>query len=109
MVLVFPPLTLNLEESMKNIKQSRRKIKAYLEDRNIFDAAIHHNGGKKVVLSMPPTAEATKLIRDISARKIPDIKCSNGNNLEIKAPSLNYLKNFFRRNMSTGQAEPVLD
>ena len=92
---------------MKNVKHSRRQIKQYLKDRNIFDAAIQHNCGKKVVLSMPSTPEAEKLIQDISMNKTPDIKCSNGNALEVKAPSLNYLRNFFRRKLVN--AEPVLD
>ena len=92
---------------MKNVKNSRRKIKKYLEGRNIFDAAIQHNAGRRVVVSMPPTPEAEKLIQDISMNKTPDIKCSNGNALEVKAPNLNYLRNFFRRKLVN--AEPVLD
>ena len=92
---------------MKNVKHSRRQIKQYLNDRNIFDAAIQHNCGKKVVLSMPPTPEAKKLVREINTNKTLDIKCSNGNALEVKAPSLNYLKNFFRRKLVN--AELVLN
>jgi len=95
---------------MKNIKHLRRKIKSDLKSRNIFDAAIHHDGkGRQVVLSMPPTAEAVNLIHQISASKTPTIKCSNGNNLEVKAPNLNYLRNFFRRKLNLGMAEVVLD
>ena len=94
---------------MKNVKNSRRKIKKYLEGRNIFDVAIHHNCGKKVVLSMPQTPEAKKLVHEINTNKTPDIKCSNGNALEVKAPSLNYLRNFFRRKLNFGAAGQVLD
>ena len=94
---------------MKNVKHSRRQIKQYLKDRNIFDAAIQHNAGRRVVVSMPPTPEAEKLIQDISMNKTLDIKCSNGKNLEVKAPSLNHLKNFFRRKLNFGAAELVLD
>lgn len=94
---------------MKNVKHLRREINSHLKSRNIFDAAIHHNCGKKVVLSMPPTAEASQLISQINANKTPSIKCSNGNTLEVKAPSLNYLRNFFRRKLNIGIAEVVLD
>ena len=92
---------------MKNVKNSRRKIKKYLEGRNIFDVAIQHNGGRQVVLSMPPTTEAKKFIQEISKNQSSSIKCSNGTALEVKAPSLNYLRNFFRRKLVN--AEPVLD
>lgn len=94
---------------MKNIKHLRKEIIFILKSRNIFDAAIHHDGkGRQVVVSMPPTAEASRLISEISANKTPSIKCSNGSGLEVKAKNLNYLKNFFRRNLNTS-LEPVLD
>lgn len=94
---------------MKNVKHSRRQIKQYLNDRNIFDAAIQHNAGRRVVVSMPPTPEARKLVQEINENQSSNIKCSNGNALEVKAPSLNYLRNFFRRKLNLGMTEVVLD
>lgn len=95
---------------MKNVKRLRRNIRFILNSHNIFDAVIHHDGkGRQVIVSMPPTPEANQLVREISASKTHAIKCSNGNNLEVKAPNLNYLRNFFRRKLNLGMAEVVLD
>lgn len=108
MVLVFSPLTLNLEESMKNIKQLRREIVKHLKDRNIFDATIHHSGGREVRLTMPLTTESSRLLHEIKKSKTSGIKYSSNSGLEVKAPNLNYLKNFFRRGLNTS-LESALD